>query len=46
MKRRTLLQALGLAAVFPLIPACFRAQVIGEAINTYYAPQQTPQGMA
>ncbi|MEQ1815447.1 MAG: peptide-methionine (R)-S-oxide reductase MsrB [Nitrosomonas sp.] len=31
MKRRILLQSLAVAAVFPLIPACFRAQVIGEA---------------
>lgn len=33
MKRRTLLQALAVAAVFPLIPACFRAQVVGEAAH-------------
>ena len=31
MKRRILLQSLAMVAVFPLIPACFRAQVIGEA---------------
>lgn len=33
MKRRTLLQSLAVVAVFPLIPACFRENVIGDAAS-------------
>jgi peptide-methionine (R)-S-oxide reductase len=33
MKRRTLLQTLAVATMFPLTPACFRAQVVGEATS-------------
>ena len=40
MKRRTLLQALAMVAVFPLIPACLRAQVVGKASIPITPPQQ------
>ncbi len=41
MKRRTLLQSLAVVAVFPLIPACFRENVIGDAASPITPPQQT-----
>jgi peptide-methionine (R)-S-oxide reductase len=48
MKRRTLLQTLAMAAVFPLIPTCFRENVIGDAthpITPLNKPHQEWRGL-
>lgn len=45
MKRRTVLQTLAVAAALPLIPACFRTSVVGEAaspITPLNKPHNTP----
>jgi len=42
MKRRTVLHALAVATVFPLLPACLRTSVVGSAANPI-TPLNKPQ---
>ncbi len=48
MKRRTLLKSLAMVTVFPLIPACFRENVIGDTpnpITPLNKPHETWRGL-
>ncbi len=42
MKRRIVLHALAVAAIFPLLPACLRASIVGSAANPI-TPLNKPQ---